>query len=565
MIRLPTRPSLEDINRALREMDRAIDELRGNFLTGERRERGNVDMGRKRLSGLRDAARDDDAMPKRQATRDFAPSDARYLVLAANGTLTQERVLTPGTGIGGADGGAGSTYTLSNTGVLSVAKSGSTALTGAVTLSAGANVTLSQVGQDISIAAAGSGDVVGPASAVDSNFASFDTTTGKLLKDSGSKAADFATAAHTHSDVISVARGGFGADLSAATGFSYYTGGVGYVIAGTGTGSVMRATGPTCAFTDNVTTFRDNADTSKTFQFQASGITTATLRTLTVPDADGTLALTSGLHAATTLDANAETLLSLSSQEIGLDMQTANYGLFGPATGVPAVPTFRAMVAADIPSGIVSLAKLADLAQDQFIGRTTASTGVPETATITAAARTVLDDATVAAMVNTLGGASSTGTDGLVRATSPSLVTPDIGAALGDSLSLDAGGYLRLDGTVGTGAPLTGIYKDGSNAILVNILYGSGIFQGRYEMRFNSFAPTNAITLGTAALPWSDVYIGRTGSTGFIDMAEYNTTTDAAAPSADHARLYVRDNGAGKEQLVVRFATGAVQVLATEP
>jgi hypothetical protein len=35
-------------------------------------------------------------------------------------------------------------------------------------------------------------DVVWPASAVDSNFASFDTTTGKLIKDSWSKASDFA-------------------------------------------------------------------------------------------------------------------------------------------------------------------------------------------------------------------------------------------------------------------------------------------------------------------------------------------------------------------------------------
>jgi len=42
---------------------------------------------------------------------------------------------------------------------------------------------------------AGSGDVVGPASAVNNNFAAFDTTTGKLIKDSGSKASDFATAA----------------------------------------------------------------------------------------------------------------------------------------------------------------------------------------------------------------------------------------------------------------------------------------------------------------------------------------------------------------------------------
>jgi hypothetical protein len=72
-----------------------------------------------------------------------------------------------------------------------------------------------------------------------------------------------------------------------------------------------------------------------------------------------------------------------------------------------------------IANAAVTLAKMANLAQDQFIGRTTASTGVPETATITAAARTVLDDATVADMVNTLGGATSTGTGGLMRAASP--------------------------------------------------------------------------------------------------------------------------------------------------
>ena len=61
-------------------------------------------------------------------------------------------------------------------------------------------------------------------------------------------------------------------------------------------------------------------------------------------------------------------------------------------------------VGSALPPGSVTLAEMADLAQDQFIGRVTASTGVPETATITAAARTVLDDATVAAMLTTLGG-----------------------------------------------------------------------------------------------------------------------------------------------------------------
>jgi hypothetical protein len=60
----------------------------------------------------------------------------------------------------------------------------------------------------------------------------------------------------------------------------------------------------------------------------------------------------------------------------------------------------------------------------QFTGAGTAATY-----DLTAAAKTVLDDATVAAMVDTLGGASSTGTGGLARATSPTFVTPVLGVA----------------------------------------------------------------------------------------------------------------------------------------
>jgi hypothetical protein len=54
-------------------------------------------------------------------------------------------------------------------------------------------------------------------------------------------------------------------------------------------------------------------------------------------------------------------------------------------------------------------------------------------------------------------------------------------------------------------------------------------------------------------------------STGFIDAGEFNTTSNPAAPSDNRARLYVRDNGSGKEQWVARFNTGAVVVVATEP
>ena len=38
-----------------------------------------------------------------------------------------------------------------------------------------------------------------------------------------------------------------------------------------------------------------------------------------------------------------------------------------------------------------------------------------------------------------------------------------------------------------------------------------------------------------------------------------------AAPTADRAQLFLRDNGSGKSELCVQFASGPVQVLATEP
>lgn len=79
-------------------------------------------------------------------------------------------------------------------------------------------------------------------------------------------------------------------------------------------------------------------------------------------------------------------------------------------------------------AGSITLAQLADLAQDQFIVRTTASTGVPQTATVTAAARTVLDDTTTAAMRTTLG----------VAAPTPGTTTFVVGAPAGDVITVTA-------------------------------------------------------------------------------------------------------------------------------
>jgi hypothetical protein len=51
-------------------------------------------------------------------------------------------------------------------------------------------------------------------------------------------------------------------------------------------------------------------------------------------------------------------------------------------------------------------------------------------------------------------------------------------------------------------------------------------------------------------------------TTGYLELTEM---TAPAAPGANGGRLYLEDNGSGKTRLVVKFNTGAAQVIATEP
>lgn len=82
---------------------------------------------------------------------------------------------------------------------------------------------------------------------------------------------------------------------------------------------------------------------------------------------------------------------------------------------------------------------------------------------------------------------------------------------------------------------------------------------------------TGALTIGDGTLSKStggrfglNSGLQITAAGEFVEFLE-NGTTDAAAGATNTARFYCRDNGAGKTQLCVRFNTGAVQVLATEP
>lgn len=56
-----------------------------------------------------------------------------------------------------------------------------------------------------------------------------------------------------------------------------------------------------------------------------------------------------------------------------------------------------------------------------------------------------------------------------------------------------------------------------------------------------------------------------TGAKGYVDVGQYDTTNDPANPGAAVGRLYMRDDGGGKTQLVALFPSGTAQVIATEP
>ncbi len=65
----------------------------------------------------------------------------------------------------------------------------------------------------------------------------------------------------------------------------------------------------------------------------------------------------------------------------------------------------------------------------------------------------------------------------------------------------------------------------------------------------------------------TDAGISRSAA-GVLDVTgvfKFTEQSDPSAPAANTGVLYVRDNGAGKTELCVRFSSGAVQVIATQP
>lgn len=117
------------------------------------------------------------------------------------------------------------------------------------------------------------------------------------------------------------------------------------------------------------------------------------------------------------------------------------------------------------------------------------------------------------------------------------------------AISLRTGGSERLN--ISASGIVTGAGID--------VISNGGItFASGYELRVN-----NALRMSTPAdgilrlMSW--------GNTAGAAIESVELAADPSAPAANSGRIYFRDNGSGKTQMCVRFATGAAQVLATEP
>jgi hypothetical protein len=79
-----------------------------------------------------------------------------------------------------------------------------------------------------------------------------------------------------------------------------------------------------------------------------------------------------------------------------------------------------------------------------------------------------------------------------------------------------------------------------------------------YNANAEDYGDAVAIGVNARATSSAQVHIGAR----HVEMIEQS---EPIAPATNGARLFVRDNGSGKTQLCVRFATGATQIISTEP
>jgi hypothetical protein len=242
--------------------------------------------------------------------------------------------------------------------------------------------------------------------------------------------------------------------------------------------------------TDSTTFFQDEADNSKKLQLQLSGITTATTRTLTIPDASGTIALTANKLSTFAATTSAE-LAGVITDETGSGalVFASSPTLVTPTLGV-ATATSINRLAITAPATAATLT-IAD-GKTATINNTLTFTGTDSSSVAFGAGGTVAYvggnlSQFAATTSSQLAGVISdeTGSGALVFGTSPTFTTSiDGGATFGafassTALTIGSTGTAASTTNISTGATATATTKTvnigtgGATGSTTNINFGS--------------------------------------------------------------------------------------------
>lgn len=276
----------------------------------------------------------------------------------------------------------------------------------------------------------------------------------------------------------------------------------------------------------SATTFEDNVDTNKAFRFEASGIATGNTRVLTVPNANGTIALTSDLTSGyQPLDSDLTAVAGLAAT--GLIARTgsgtaASRALTQPAAGIT-------VTNGDGVSGNPTIALANDLSALEGL----ASVGI--------AARTAADTWAQRTITGTSNEITVTNGDGV--AGNPTLSLPSALTFTGKTIT---GGTFNgaVNGTVGATTPSTvaATTMSASGVITSTLATGSGApFVVASTARVANLNVTNSAA-ADAATTATNISSGVLGSVPYQSAAG---TTGFIAPNTSASIQFLTQTGTG--------------------